>query len=212
MAPVHEAAERNDVEALRTMLDADPGLIEAEEDQQPGFHKRPLHYASQAGHMEVAELLLDRGAFVNVKDLPGESRSMTPLMHACEAGSPEMVALLLSRGADPSLCNGLRWTALAHACFRNKVAEARYVAIIRLLIQDGRVPVDTRCTRGRTALWHACDIGHVERARVLLLEGGADHTIRGDYWKLGHCWKWTAKSAASDKGHTDCVQLLEVSQ
>lgn len=47
------------------------------------------------------------------------------------------------------------------------------MAVIRLLLEDGRVPVDARTGHGYTALWMACLGGHTDRARVLLLEGHA---------------------------------------
>lgn len=62
MAPVHDAARDNDVEALRALLDADPGLIELQSEEWP--HLSPLNIAGGHGHMEAARLLLDRGAQV----------------------------------------------------------------------------------------------------------------------------------------------------
>lgn len=57
MAPVHDAAERDDVEELRSLLDADPGLTSAED----WSRRQPLHRASRGGAVEAARLLLDRG-------------------------------------------------------------------------------------------------------------------------------------------------------
>lgn len=47
MATVHDAARRNDVEALRRLLDEDPGLVEKEEWQ--GTRNTPLHSACRYG-------------------------------------------------------------------------------------------------------------------------------------------------------------------
>lgn len=200
MAPVHEAALKNDVEGLRAMLDAEPGLIEAEDETSSNC--RPLHYACSRGHMEAVRLLLDGGASIDPKDLLG----ITPLMDACEAGCLEVAVLLLSRGANPALCSCLRWTALTFAAMAGGGAESSYVAMVQILIRDGRVPINAQDFQGCTALWHACDSGKADTARVLLLEGGADHTIRGGLNAL------TPKSAASKKGHRDCSRLLDVSQ
>lgn len=71
MAHVHGAAERNDVEALRALLDINPELVEADLEWD---NSKPLHRACQEGAFEAARLLLDRGAGVNrwVREWPDE--------------------------------------------------------------------------------------------------------------------------------------------
>lgn len=54
---VHGHAKRNEVEALRRLLDDEPELLE-----QPHGAKTPLYYACRAGSMEAARLLVERGA------------------------------------------------------------------------------------------------------------------------------------------------------
>lgn len=54
MAPVHDAAARNDVEALRGLLDEEPKLLEAEVDPQD-VRLRPLHEACIHGSLERHE-------------------------------------------------------------------------------------------------------------------------------------------------------------
>jgi len=56
----------------------------------------------QAGHTEVAGLLLGQGADLDKADSDGR----TPLMGAARAGHPGCVKLLLVRGAD----FGVLWT------------------------------------------------------------------------------------------------------
>lgn len=57
----------------------------------------PLHWAAQYGHLEVASLLLGKGAGPSEK---ADYRD-TPLHLACLLGHGAMVALLLESGADP---------------------------------------------------------------------------------------------------------------
>lgn len=194
--PVHDAAKRNDVEALRQLLDADPGLLEAE-DEWTG--RCPLSYACEWGSVEAAQLLLDRAAGTDKGDRSG----WTPLMWACEQGYVEVVSLLLARGADPSVRSGGRTTALTAAALGRRPPGSDHVAVLQLLLKDGRAPVDARDGDGWTALYWACENGYTERARVLLVEGGADHTITANNGV-------TPMGAAERKGHDDCVRLIEV--
>ena len=79
---------------------------------QPGW--TPLHYVASADHahsVEIAQLLLDRHAYI---DAESPNRS-TPLMLAAQYGSQEMVALLLDAGADVQLRNQQGMTAVDFA-------------------------------------------------------------------------------------------------
>jgi ankyrin repeat protein len=52
--------------------------------------------------LEVAKLLLEKGADVNAKDYI----NVSPLMLACERGSLELTRILLEKGADPNARGG----------------------------------------------------------------------------------------------------------
>jgi hypothetical protein len=56
----------------------------------------PLHEAASWGHKEVAELLIDNGADVNVKNGFGQ----TPLHKAARWGRKEVAELLIAKSAD----------------------------------------------------------------------------------------------------------------
>lgn len=68
----------------------------------------PLHYAAAGGAVDVAAVLIERGASLNSR-APG---GLTPLMMAAREGQEPAVALLLDAGADASLVNGEGLTAL----------------------------------------------------------------------------------------------------
>lgn len=124
-----------------------------------------------------------------------------------------MVHLLLSRGADPTQRGRHQRTPLMNAAIGGYVPGSDHVAVIRMLIRDGRVPVNARdcddgprwhhampVDHGRTALWWACRRGWTERARVLLMKGGADHTIADSRGR-------TPRKAALEP----CGRLMQVS-
>jgi ankyrin repeat protein len=70
----------------------------------------PMHYVAGAGNLELARVLLAKGAEVNVRDhsppyrrpLPSEN---TPLHWAIKAGQSDMAKFLLEHGADPNAKN-----------------------------------------------------------------------------------------------------------
>ncbi|KNC69297.1 hypothetical protein SARC_18195, partial [Sphaeroforma arctica JP610] len=61
----------------------------------------PLHTASQNGHKDVVELLLAKGADINVKNNDSlQQFGRTSLYVASENGHKDVVELLLAKGAD----------------------------------------------------------------------------------------------------------------
>jgi ankyrin repeat protein len=94
-APVHFAAQAGNVESLRMLLDAG-----ADPNAQPVGGQTPLlmavEGAGQTPATAVIQLLLERGARVNVPDMQGE----TALHKAARAGNLELAKLLLQAGED----------------------------------------------------------------------------------------------------------------
>jgi len=71
----------------------------------------PLHYAATGGHVPVIALLLDKKAAINAESPNGS----TPLMMASMYGSPEAVKHLIQAGANLQVKNQLGLTALDFA-------------------------------------------------------------------------------------------------
>jgi uncharacterized protein len=90
-----------------------------------------LSLAARGKHRAVVEILLDRGAKI---DMQSQDRGYSPLMDAAQAGSADLVALFLERGALADLTSKDGQTALVVAVGRND-AE-----IASLLVAGGADP------------------------------------------------------------------------
>lgn len=199
---VHRAASSRDIRLLQQILDARPELVDVEDDQDDEYILgRPLHYASDAGSIAAASLLLDRGADVNGRSHVGD----TPLMVACESGHVEIVRYLLSRGADPSLRDSCGATALMHTLRmgRHPSLPRDYVGVVRLLLETRQAGVDACDGQGRTALYWACGTGWTDTLQVLLVEGRPDHTRAN---RQGEA----PRAVAQRHNLPGCIELLQV--
>jgi len=95
--PLTQAAARNDVAAIRRLLD------DGHEADEGGDSWTALIWASRTGSIEAIKLLLDSGADVNLPGPTGDNWDATPLQHA----------ILRRRGLDIAI--GRRLAALLEA-------------------------------------------------------------------------------------------------
>ena len=133
------------VNAARFLLDAGAAV-----DKRREGDWSPFGIACALGHVDVATLLVERGAdTAEVNTCIGE---MSPLLFAYRNRNLGAMRLCLERGADPNWANG---TILHDACEKNHVDAAQ------LLLEKG-AEVDRADEDGKTPLWIACLKGHVE--------------------------------------------------
>ncbi len=83
----------------------------------------PLHYAATKGHREMMRLLLENDAYIDSESANGT----TPLMMAAFSTSPLAVKLLLEEGADPTLVNHGNASALDIALSKDHQQSAFYI-------------------------------------------------------------------------------------
>lgn len=147
----------------------------------------PLTLAACGGHVDLAMLLIERGA--NIEEVNDEG--YTPLMEAAREGHEEMVALLLSQGANINAqTDETQETALTLACCGGFSEVADFLIKAGADIELG----------ASTPLMEAAQEGHLELVKYLLHANANVHaqTQTGD----------TALTYACENGHTDVADLL----
>jgi ankyrin repeat protein len=155
---IHEAAMNGDLATVKKLLEQDPTLLEAR-DEDEGV--TPLAYAAGFGRMEVLEFLVARGANVNARD----PRGLSALHLTAYTGQLQALRFLLDKGADvtargPSGMGPLHFVA------------DRQTEVLKLLIER-KADIGARDDYGNTGLMLAARAGADANVRVLI-EAGAD--------------------------------------
>ena len=91
--PLHKASRNGYIDVVKILI-----RYRAEIDSVDGNGRTALQHASERGHTEVVECLLDKGANPNIKD---RRSGWTSLHAAAHYGRTEVTELLLAHGADP---------------------------------------------------------------------------------------------------------------
>lgn len=174
---LHDAAETDDVDAVRRLLDqgASCGARDC-------FGETPLHYAAENGHYEIVKLLVASGADMNVFDkkgrLPvqcglqrkrGEWENTARFLRDMDFRSQELRNM---NGGDMDLetrSGPFLKTPLIHA------AENGNLASVLDLIRRG-ASLSAQAKFGKTALHHAAGNGYYEIVQELV-RAGADLEI-----------------------------------
>ena len=145
------------------------------------------------GNLNMLQLLLEKGADVNVLDCTGN----TALIFALQLKQFDIVRLLVEYGANVDAAAS---AALDGCTALMLAAIAGHPESVRLLIDKGadvNAAVDINGQEG-TALIAASNRGHLEVAR-LLVENGA---------KVNADWNLNALYCASEQGHLGVVSML----
>lgn len=117
------AIRQGERDTVAAILDRRPAL--ATSSDAAGF--TPLHIAATAGRVDMAELLLSRGAGLEARTPDGR----TPLFQAIPLGSGEAFAYLLSRGANLHARDNAQGTILEFAL------TWRRPAMVELILRAG---------------------------------------------------------------------------
>ena len=162
-SPVADAAMNGDIEAVRALLKDGADVNAAQGDGMTA-----LHWAAEAGDVEMVGILLYAGAHVRGVTRLGD---YTPLHLASKAGTHQVVARLLEAGADPSA-----YTTTGEVTPLHFAAASGSAASVEILLDHGAVVNVRESVLGQTPLMLAAGRDRVEAVRVLL-ENGADPSI-----------------------------------
>jgi len=89
---IFSAVEDGNISKLQSLISAG-----ADVKARTKWDETPLHIAADRGNVEIAKVLLEHGADINVRN---NKRGDTPLHRAVAKGNVEMVKFLLKQGAD----------------------------------------------------------------------------------------------------------------
>lgn len=151
----------------------------------------PLNLASNAGHADIVDILLKRGANAETASKNG----WTPIIRASRRGHIEVVRLLLTKVSKAHVNSGSRydWTALEAACMGG------HMTVVECLLQSGAQP-NTRSRDGRTAFHAAAQGGNLELFQKL--------QIYAEEWDVATNDGYKPLDLAAGNGHAEMLKYL----
>ena len=149
-----------------------------------------LTRAASKGKLNVVQLLLERGANIELKNASKD----TPLKAAAREGQLEVVRYLLQKGANANVTGSKGSTPLTSATYGN------HLAVIALLLKNGAILKQAENKAEWSLLHYAANYNHTNLIQYYL-EKGLDINKKS-------ASGWTALALAADKGFEESVKEL----
>jgi len=192
--PLFTAAESGNGEIVRALIARGADVNHA----SPVFGS-PLHRTAYMDFLEGAQILLDAGADLKIRDQRG---GRTPLHLAAQLGQIAVARLFLERGADVNALDKedrtpLHWAVLYGT---DRSGDNNSTELAFLLMGNG-ARIDTAEKSGVSPLMTAVQRGLTEAARAFLRRGGDLKSVEPGTGR-------TLLHLAALNGHADMAELL----
>ncbi len=162
--PIEVAASLGSASIMRTLLGKGAKISDKD---------ALLRHSAWAGHIDVVQLLIQKGADVNAGVTSKDGGRSTALHAAVTANRPDMVEFLISKGADVNIADSVGHTPLHIA------AESLYTQIPKTLIAHG-ARINAVSKAGDTPLHRAATFGRVKMVETLVSKGADVNARRSD--------------------------------
>ncbi|HEY2470999.1 MAG TPA: ankyrin repeat domain-containing protein [Terracidiphilus sp.] len=174
--PIHDAARKGDMKKLKELLQSDPKLVSAKDNEGD----TPLHVAVLHGQLQAAQALIDAGADVNAKNnyppfIPDDLNQF----YASSNHADPVILLQLQSGHRSRELNsqGVDARELKNGYTPLDLAEfaSNHNKIMQLLVSHG-ADVNARAASGATPLFWAVMRDQKDDAKFLLEHGANPNT------------------------------------
>jgi ankyrin repeat protein/L-ascorbate metabolism protein UlaG (beta-lactamase superfamily) len=190
---IFKAAAEGNLPRVQELVEKDPELVKAKDEEE----STPLHGAAAAGHIDIVEYLLSKGAVVDARN----NANQNPLLYAAYNGKATIVNLLLDKGADFKQPDRYGRTVLHYPVREGHkdvveilvkkgmditVEDGMGVSPLRFAIEGGQAGImdvfiaskalDVGCDTGRIALHLAAKQGQKEIVDLLIAKGTSPST------------------------------------
>ena len=142
---IFKAAAEGDLARVQELVEKDPELVKAKDEEE----STPLHGAAAAGHIEIVEYLLSKGADIDARN----NANQNPLLYAAYHGKTAIVSLLLEKGADFKELDQYRRTVLHYP------AREGHIDVVEILLKKG-MDITVEDGMGVSPLQFAISGGH----------------------------------------------------
>ncbi|XP_038141505.1 protein TANC1-like isoform X3 [Cyprinodon tularosa] len=153
------------------------------------------------GHHEIASLLLEFGASVDVVSENG----MSPLCFSAAGGHLGLVVLLCKRGAKVNHVDKSGQCALVHAALRGHIEIIQYLLELEWSVEGQQQDCSLKNKALQQALIAASSMGHTQVVRALLALKN-EHAVQIDSHDT--LWGETALTAAAGRGKMEVSSFL----